>query len=104
MSHRDRRLITTLGPIPRGEVGVILPHEHVFVDLRRWHEAGYAQADATAVVGLMAPEIDRARSAGVTAIVEASTVGGRQVRMITHLDVDRTDVQRALDAVRAALA
>jgi phosphotriesterase-related protein len=56
----------------------------VFVDLRTWDQPGYAQADPAAVVQLMAPEIERARTAGVTAIVECSTVGvGRRA------DIDR---------------
>jgi phosphotriesterase-related protein len=54
---------------------LILPHEHVFVDLRTWDQPGYAQADTNAVITLMAPEIARAQAAGVTAIVECSTVG-----------------------------
>jgi len=79
------RLITTLGPKSADELGVILPHEHVFVDLRTWDQPGYAQADPADVVRVMAPEIERARAAGVTAIVEASTVGvGRRA------DIDRT--------------
>lgn len=69
------RLITTLGPKGADEVGTILPHEHVFVDLRTWDQPGYAEADPPAVVALMAPEIERAREAGITAIVECSTVG-----------------------------
>jgi phosphotriesterase-related protein len=67
--------MTTLGPRSADELGMILPHEHVFVDLRTWEQAGYAEADASDVVALMAPEIERARAAGVTAIVECSTVG-----------------------------
>jgi phosphotriesterase-related protein len=54
-------LITTLGPKRAGELGMILPHEHVFVDLRTWDQPGYAQAEAADVIALMAPEIDRAR-------------------------------------------
>jgi phosphotriesterase-related protein len=69
------RLITTLGPRTADELGLVLPHEHVFVDLRTPDQPGYAEANATDVVSLMAPEIERARLAGVTAIVEASTVG-----------------------------
>ena len=65
-------------------MGLILPHEHVFVDLRTWDQPGYAQADTTAVVALMGPEIIRARDAGIGAIVECSTVGvGRRA------DIDR---------------
>ena len=32
----EARLVTTLGPKRRSELGVILPHEHIFVDLRTW--------------------------------------------------------------------
>ncbi len=69
------RLVTTLGPRSAEELGAILPHEHVFVDLRTWDQPGYAEADPAAVVALMAPEIEHARAAGITAIVECSTVG-----------------------------
>jgi len=69
------QLITTLGPQKAGELGMILPHEHVFVDLRTWDQPGYAQAEAADVIQLMAPEIKKAKAAGVTAIVECSTAG-----------------------------
>ncbi len=79
-------LITTLGPKSEAELGMILPHEHIFVDLRTWDAPGYAQADAEDVIQLMAPEIYKARQAGVTAIVECSSVGvGR-----------RADIERAV--------
>jgi phosphotriesterase-related protein len=68
-------LITTLGPKPADDLGLILPHEHVFVDLRTWDQPGYAQAETADVIARMAPEITRARAAGVTALVECSTVG-----------------------------
>ena len=68
-------LFTTLGPKRADELGMILPHEHVFVDLRTPDQPGYAQADAADVVALMAPEIERARAAGVTAIVDCAPVG-----------------------------
>ena len=78
------QLITTLGPRNADELGPILPHEHVFVDLRTWDMPGYAQADAAEVIALMAPG-DRAHQAhGFTALVECSTVGvGRRA------DIDR---------------
>ena len=68
-------VITTLGPKSSADLGLILPHEHVFVDLRTWDTPGYAQAEAEAVIELMSPEISKAQSAGVTAIVECSTIG-----------------------------
>lgn len=78
------KLITTLGPKGADELGEILPHEHVFVDLRTWDQSGYAQAETDDVVRLMAPEIAKAQAVGITAMVECSTVGvGRRA------DIDR---------------
>jgi phosphotriesterase-related protein len=37
------QLITTLGPKSADALGMILPHEHVFVDLRTWDQPGYAE-------------------------------------------------------------
>jgi len=62
------------------DLGMILPHEHVFTDSRTWDTPGYAQAEVEDVIKLMVPEIKRAQEAGVTAIVECSPVGaGRRV-------------------------
>jgi phosphotriesterase-related protein len=69
------QLITTLGPKKADELGLILPHEHVFVDLRTWDQPGYAQAETADVLALMAPELSRAQAVGVSALVECSTVG-----------------------------
>jgi phosphotriesterase-related protein len=61
----------------------VLPHEHVFVDLRTSEQPGYAEAEPADVIEVMAPEIERARQAGVTAIVEASAVGvGRRADIL----------------------
>ena len=77
-------LITTLGPKSNNDLGMILPHEHVFVDLRTWDQPGYAEAETADVIRLMAPEIRSAEAVGVTAIVECSAVGvGRRA------DIDR---------------
>jgi len=85
---------TTLGPRGSAELGLILPHEHIFVDLRTWDTPGYAQAEVEHVIQLMAPELTKAQAAGVTAIVECSTVGvgrradiDRAVSEATHLPV-----------------
>ncbi|NIM94540.1 MAG: esterase [Anaerolineales bacterium] len=80
------RLITTLGPKSSAELGMILPHEHIFVDLRTWDTPGYAQAETEDVIQLITPEIKKAQEAGISAIVECSTVGvGR-----------RADIERAV--------
>lgn len=77
------QLITTLGPLREGQLGMILPHEHIFVDLRTWDQPGYGEADPTDVVRVMTPHIEAARAAGVTAIVEPSTGGvGRRADIL----------------------
>lgn len=77
-------ITTTLGLKSSAELGMILPHEHIFVDLRTWDTPGYAEAEVEQVIQLMSPQITKAQAAGVTAIVECSTVGvGRRA------DIDR---------------
>jgi len=76
-------LITTLGPMKADELGIILPHEHIFVDLRTWDKPGYGEAEAADVIALMGPEVEKARAAGVTALVECSPVGvGRRADIL----------------------
>ena len=74
---------TTLGPKNADDLGLILPHEHIFVDLRTWDAPEFAEAETDDVIRLMAPELTRAKAAGVTAIVECSTVGvGRRADIL----------------------
>jgi phosphotriesterase-related protein len=80
---RPRELVTTLGPKGRGGLGVILPHEHVFLDLRTWESPEHGAAEKEDVVRRVAPEISWARKAGVTAIVEPTTLGvGRRADVL----------------------
>jgi phosphotriesterase-related protein len=76
-------LVTTLGPKTNQEVGLILPHEHVFVDLRPLGTAGHGQAAEADVVRKMAPQLERAKAAGVSALVECTPEGvGRRVDLV----------------------
>ena len=76
-------LFTTLGPLGADDLGMILPHEHVFVDLRTWDQPGYGEADPEDVIRLMTPEIEAVRAAGITAIVEPGPVGvGRRADIL----------------------
>ena len=70
-----KQLMTTLGPLGKDQLGLILPHEHVFVDLRTPDQPGYAEANPAEVVALMAPEIEAIKAQGITALVECSTGG-----------------------------
>src|SRR5450830_266099 len=76
-------LMTTLGAKSAHEVGLMLPHEHIFVDLRTPDVPGQGQAAEADVVRLMAPELERARAAGATALVECTPEGvGRRVDLV----------------------
>ncbi len=77
------QLITTLGPKRTDELGMILAHEHIFVDLGERDRPDFGQAEAEDVVRLMAPEIERVVAVGVTAIVECTPVGvGRRADIL----------------------
>lgn len=77
-------LITTLGPRRADELGLILPHEHIFVDLGPIAEENWRAATAEQVIPVMAPEIEKIKTQGVTALVECTPVGvGRRA------DIDR---------------
>jgi phosphotriesterase-related protein len=81
-------LHTTLGPKRADELGMILPHEHVFVDLRTPDQPGYAEADPQDVVRVMGPQIEAIKARGITALVECST-GGVGLRVDIDLAVSR---------------
>lgn len=83
-----KHLITTLGRYEKAQLGLILPHEHVFVDLRTPNQPGFAEAEAEDVVALMAPQIEAIKAQGVTALVECST-GGVGLRVDLDLAVSR---------------
>lgn len=83
-----KHLITTLGRYEKGQLGLILPHEHVFVDLRTPDQPGFAEAETEDVVALMAPQIEAIKAQGVTALVECST-GGVGLRVDLDLAVSR---------------
>ena len=82
------QLVTTLGTkslhdLAVPERGVILPHEHIFVDLRSLDTPGHGQAEAADVVALMAPELEKAMAAGVSALVECTPEGvGRRADLV----------------------
>jgi phosphotriesterase-related protein len=72
---------------------VILPHEHLFTDLRGPQVATYARADPRAVVTLLRPFLEDAAARGVVALVECSTVGvGSNLEVLARL-ADSTPIR-----------
>jgi phosphotriesterase-related protein len=81
-----KRIHTLKGSVEMDSLGLILPHEHLFTDLRGPSIAEYAQADPSAVVKVVLPYLEEAAAAGVTALVECSTVGvGRNLSVLRRL-------------------
>lgn len=79
-------LQTLSGPISGEELGLILPHEHLFTDLRGPTSIGYAKADVANVAQVIGPYLEQAWQRGVTALVECSTLGvGRNLDVLLRL-------------------
>lgn len=69
------KLITTLGDLAADQLGMILPHEHIFVDLGQIAAESYRHADPADVIRVMGPEIEKIKRQGMTALVECTPVG-----------------------------
>jgi phosphotriesterase-related protein len=81
-----KRIHTIKGPVEMDALGLLLPHEHLFTDLRGPRVPDYAQSDPSAVVDVVEPFLAEASAAGVTALVECSTVGvGRNIAVLQAL-------------------
>lgn len=85
----ERVLICTDGLHGPEEAGLILPHEHLFTDLRGPETKGYGVADESDFVRVMKPLMDAAKKAGVSTLVECTTIGvGRNIPYIARLGRD----------------
>jgi len=81
-----KHIHTINGPIEIDTLGLILPHEHLFTDLRGPSVPDYARAEPSAVMKVVEPYLAEASAAGVTALVECSTVGvGRNLSILRSL-------------------
>ena len=77
---------TIRGAIPVEELGLVLPHEHLFTDQRGSLVPDYAVAEPEVVAQVMGPYLAAAHAVGVTALVECSTVGvGRNIAVLQYL-------------------
>jgi phosphotriesterase-related protein len=77
---------TVKGNVNIEVLGLILPHEHLFTDLRGPQVPGYALAEPEAVARVIEPYLAAAHAGGVTALVECSTAGvGRNLAVLRYL-------------------
>jgi hypothetical protein len=56
--NRMAILQTVLGPVDSSTLGLILPHEHLFTDLRTPDAPGQGEGDPADVVRVMKPYLD----------------------------------------------
>lgn len=79
-------LQTVKGSVSTDSLGLMLPHEHLFVDLRGPFAPAYGEADPQDVGRLVKPYLDAAQAAGVTAFVDCAPSGvGRNIAVLRHL-------------------
>ncbi|MEO8395863.1 MAG: esterase [Chloroflexota bacterium] len=77
---------TVTGDVPIDTLGLFLPHEHLFTDLRGPSTPGYSQGDPAHVANVVLPHLQAIERQGVTALVECSTMGvGRNIVVLRHL-------------------
>lgn len=81
-----KQIQTIKGSVETDSFGLILPHEHLFTDLRGPFVEGYAQTETSNVVRVVKPFLADAFASGVTALVECSTIGvGRNLEILQQL-------------------
>jgi phosphotriesterase-related protein len=80
------KIRTLKGDVAVDTLGLMLPHEHLFVDLRGPFAERYAEADPEAVRQVMQPYLEAIEKIGVTAFVDCAPAGvGRNVRVLRHI-------------------
>lgn len=83
---------TVKGDVDVETLGLILPHEHLFTDLRGPLAAGYGKGDPVVVERVLRPHLDAIERAGVTAFVECTGLGvGRNIHVLRYL-ADHTPI------------
>ncbi len=79
----DMKLFTTAGEMDLSQVNQMLPHEHVFTDLRQSNTPGFGEADPEDVIALTGPALADLKARGINVMVEATPVGvGRRTDIL----------------------
>jgi phosphotriesterase-related protein len=78
-------LQTVLGRVDVNDLGLILPHEHLFIGGATPEAPGQGEVDPDDVLRLMGPYLDQAWQAGVTALIECTPTGAQDPAIIQGL-------------------
>jgi phosphotriesterase-related protein len=78
-------LQSVLGRVEVDDLGLILPHEHLFIGGSTPEAPGQGEVDPHDVLRLMGPYLDQAWEAGVTALIECTPTGMQDPAIIQRL-------------------
>lgn len=70
-----KKLFTTFGSMGLDETGLVLPHEHIFTDLRTPDTEGAGKADKEDVIKKMVPFLHDLQRSGVSVLIECTPEG-----------------------------
>jgi phosphotriesterase-related protein len=76
---------TVLGPVDVDDLGLILPHEHLFIDQRIQEPLDQRDRDIGDVLRLMMPYLNQTQDIGVTCLVECTPTGMQDPMVIEAL-------------------
>src|SRR3954465_10558818 len=71
-ADEEPRVMTVRGPIPPGEMGPTLPHEHVLVDFVGARGASRDRYDSDEVYRIALPHLKRIREQGIRTLVDCT--------------------------------
>ena len=76
---------TVLGPVDVDDLGLILPHEHLYIDQRTRETSGQREHHIDDVLRLMMPYLDQSQEVGVTCLIECTPTGMQDPAVIEAL-------------------
>ena len=78
--------MTVLGPIPAGELGVTLPHEHIFLDFIGAAQVSKDRYDSEVVFDATLPHLEQVKGLGCDSLVECTPAYiGRDTSLLKRL-------------------
>ena len=81
-----QRFYTTAGPLTEGQIGDVLAHHHMFVELGAVPPSAYKTADPEQVNSLLSPWLQEAKELGIGVFVETTPEGvGRRPDIVKYV-------------------
>ena len=85
-ADEERSVMTVRGPVEAGELGRMLPHEHVLVDFAPVEELEPGRYDSGEAFDVILPHLERLKALGCQTVAECTPAYlGRDVRLLLRL-------------------